>query len=99
MSGLEHRSVGLLICLAELAIIEEKLGLESIGFGSRESELSERNHLAGTLADAHVADGELARIAPVAVEAGVDVVRRDRREFVEHFLEGFLANPAAEGLE
>ena len=61
----------------------------------------ERHHFARAFADADVADRVLARVVPVDVEAGVDVVRGNEHQVLEAFLDRLLPDarhPAAEAL-
>ena len=94
-----YDSRGLLSSLVEGALVEEHLGFEDLAFGSCEAHLRDGHHFAGALADAHVADGVLARIAPVRIEGWVALVRRHLLQRLDELAQIRLADAPREGLE
>ena len=83
----------------DLPAIELQLRFEDFALAGHQFEIDRRNHFAGALADADVADRVFARIAPVAVERGILVVRRNGRELVDHLLALGFADALDERLE
>ena len=78
LGRLEHRLVRELGGRGGIALVELDLRFERHALGRGQAELHERDDLAGALADAHVADRVLPRVAPVAVELRVLVDGRQR---------------------
>ena len=74
--SVRHRLVGGLDSGVHLAALELQLRLERPRARRGQLELDRRDDLARALAFAHVADTVLARIAPVLIELGRNLVRR-----------------------
>src|SRR5205823_2512425 len=64
-----------------------------------ESKLHSGYDFPGALTGTHVADGEFAWVTPVAVKRGIDVMRGNGRQIVQHRLQILLADAGAEILE
>ena len=99
LGGRDHRLISLLIRLLILPGVKQDLGLKRFALRQRKSELGKRNDFPGAFPDAHIADGEFARITPIAVEGWIFLVRRNRHEFVDHILQRLLTDALAEFLE
>ena len=85
--------------MREVSCFELELGLEHLTLRAGQIKLRERHHLAGALADTHVADAEFTRIAPVAVVVGVNLVKRHGRQVIDHLAKRALADPRGEVVE
>ncbi len=98
-SAVEHGLIGELGGLGDVLLFEGELGFESLAFAGSELEINGGDHFAGALADAHVAEGEDARVVPVRVERGIRGVGRNFGEVLDHELTFGFADAADVGLE
>ena len=96
---LQHRAQRLGRGRLRLAALEVVERLERDALARRQTELDQRHHLAGAFADADVADGVLARIAPVRVVGAIVGVGGNASEVLEQLAHASLADASDEGLE
>ena len=83
----------------DVAGIELQLRFEDFALAGHELEIDRGNHFAGAFADADVAEGEFPRIAPIAVERRVLLVRRNVGEIFDHLLAFGFADALDESLK
>ena len=95
----QHRFVSHLRRLRDIARFELQLRFKNFALAGHQFEIDGEDDFAGALADTDISDGELARIAPIAVERRVVIVRGDRGELVDHLLAFGFADALDEGLE
>src|SRR3989304_3253796 len=65
LGGMEHGNIGGLDRLLRPSTVEQQMRLEQLALAGGQGKFRLADHLAGALADAHVRQGKLPRVAPV----------------------------------
>src|SRR5215471_9332533 len=94
-----HGSIGGLRRVLRTAGVQLQLSLEQFALAGGERKLSLAHDLASALADSHVCEGKLPRIAPVTVIRGVHIVGGNPGEIFQEVLDLFFTDPPNEVLE